>query len=505
MKHILMTAVVLAVAQALAQLPPPGAYVQSGLVAHWDGIDNQATGVHDSTATSSWKDVTHAYEMSLTDVRMLPNGYEFPYRKIDGVQWNGRGVVSGDVYRAFCNVPDQCRTLEMLVQFPTGPTSSSGWAKRTAANLRYALTGLGYIKDNNDNQWRIAAGPYWGGDNCAMDLTEQMTNTFSVLSWYDKSASKARYQIYSNGVDAVSESTDRGIGEYKCECFVFGAQRPDGSFGLDGSILSIRLYDRNLTELEMAYNAALDSARFLGGALPPGLIVGSSKWNIGSPVPAYGNTPDFVPGSDVSFSIETDGDRMVVDGGRRARYVSVTIIDGNTTETVTDTSFTRRLDSASPLIIWNFEDYQFLVEAESKDSVGGRVSVDGAEPSVSQSVWVDAGATVTVAASTTVSRCSFVKWEGNLDGVVNSSVSSIEMKIDTPRAVQAYFSTTVMPDESYPEGYFFITGGWRPAQELVPAPLAGNADGLETRYKIPTPSEPIPFSSTLPGILLLFR
>ena len=98
-----------------------------------------------------------------------------------------------------------------------------------------------------------------------------------------------------------------------------------------------------------------------------------------------------------------------------------------------------------------------------------------------------------------------MNWEGNLDGVVNSSVSSIEMKIDTPRAVQAYFSTTVMPDESYPEGYFFITGGWRPAQELVPAPLAGNADGLETRYKIPTPSEPIPFSSTLPGILLLFR
>ena len=31
-------------------------YVQSGLIAQWDGIDNQGTGTHDPTATT-WKDL----------------------------------------------------------------------------------------------------------------------------------------------------------------------------------------------------------------------------------------------------------------------------------------------------------------------------------------------------------------------------------------------------------------------------------------------------------------
>ena len=40
-------------------------YVQSGLIAQWDGIDNQGTGTHDPTATT-WKDLVGNLDMTLT-------------------------------------------------------------------------------------------------------------------------------------------------------------------------------------------------------------------------------------------------------------------------------------------------------------------------------------------------------------------------------------------------------------------------------------------------------
>ena len=39
-------------------------YVQSGLIAQWDGIDNQGTGTHDPTATT-WKDLKGSLDMAL--------------------------------------------------------------------------------------------------------------------------------------------------------------------------------------------------------------------------------------------------------------------------------------------------------------------------------------------------------------------------------------------------------------------------------------------------------
>ena len=40
-------------------------YVQSGLIAQWDGIDNAGTGTHDPNATV-WKDLVGNLDMTLT-------------------------------------------------------------------------------------------------------------------------------------------------------------------------------------------------------------------------------------------------------------------------------------------------------------------------------------------------------------------------------------------------------------------------------------------------------
>ena len=50
-------------------------YVQDGLIAQWDGINNVGTGVHDPAATV-WKDLAGSYDLSL-----LPGG-----------RWSGDGM-----------------------------------------------------------------------------------------------------------------------------------------------------------------------------------------------------------------------------------------------------------------------------------------------------------------------------------------------------------------------------------------------------------------------------
>ena len=49
-------------------------YVQRGLIAQWDGIDNAGTGVHDPNATV-WKDLKGNLDMTLTSKgRWMPRG-----------------------------------------------------------------------------------------------------------------------------------------------------------------------------------------------------------------------------------------------------------------------------------------------------------------------------------------------------------------------------------------------------------------------------------------------
>ena len=55
---------------------PASAYVQDGLVACWDGVENAGAGVHDANATV-WKDLVAGREFTLTDVTVNDNCMTF--------------------------------------------------------------------------------------------------------------------------------------------------------------------------------------------------------------------------------------------------------------------------------------------------------------------------------------------------------------------------------------------------------------------------------------------
>ena len=66
MKRLILAVVSLSVALNALALSTSN-YVQDGLVACWDGIENAGVGVHDPVATV-WKDVVGGREFTLTGV-----------------------------------------------------------------------------------------------------------------------------------------------------------------------------------------------------------------------------------------------------------------------------------------------------------------------------------------------------------------------------------------------------------------------------------------------------
>jgi hypothetical protein len=107
MKKLLIIAMA-AMASVAAFGYTSASYVQDGLIAQWDGIDNVGTGVHDPAATV-WKDLAGSYDLSL-----LPGG-----------RWSGDGMsLSVNGAAAICsNSLPAYLTIEVVYKMK----SPKGW------------------------------------------------------------------------------------------------------------------------------------------------------------------------------------------------------------------------------------------------------------------------------------------------------------------------------------------------------------------------------------------
>lgn len=66
MRSLLVAASVVCCVAPMAFAYDSSSYVQNGLIAQWDGIDNAGTGTHDPTATT-WKDLAGSNDLTLTN------------------------------------------------------------------------------------------------------------------------------------------------------------------------------------------------------------------------------------------------------------------------------------------------------------------------------------------------------------------------------------------------------------------------------------------------------
>ena len=218
-------------------------YIQDGLIAMWDGVENAGWGVHDPNATT-WKDLIG--NLDATTV----NSPTFGEDSTD---------TSGGYWRIPSNAREIVEVQSMSCEAVFQPTYSS---------------------NNPDNQGVIGFGEnrsvwlYFGIQPLASNasLNWQFRNSAAIRVWQNNG-------IFGRGKHSSTLVNDNNV----CNCFLDATERTitkDVTGGTAtseeiysigyiyryrnfyGKIHCIRVYSRALTESEIAHNYAIDRKRF---------------------------------------------------------------------------------------------------------------------------------------------------------------------------------------------------------------------------------------------------
>ena len=247
-------------------------YVQDGLVACWDGIENAGAGIHDSAATV-WEDIVGGYKFALT------------------------GVTVDDDRMTFAGTATSYGTLDNA-----GGTATFGAAKNGTMEIVYASsTGTGtQVLLQSTSGFGLAFGFYQGkiitstvtGSTFPFALD---TTTNSIAIRY--SSSKPVSPIYTNGWSLAATSGTDAWGSANASTTFIGVRASKANnTHFAGSIYCIRLYNRQLTDEEIAANYAVDQFRFNAAIRDSALAVSSAPSGLGSPSPSFGIVSGFSAG-----------------------------------------------------------------------------------------------------------------------------------------------------------------------------------------------------------------
>ena len=212
-------------------------YVQGGLIAQWDGIDNAGTGTHDPNATV-WKDLVGNLDMTLTAKgrwNMLGNA----------LYVSGMGAQGPRATPAY-------KTIEIVFKM-----KRDGGRIMFGSGLQSRLVGVDPASGSPKTIYFNGKGSSGGNDKCfkwSLDTEALCTATATYTG--DNVA-----DVYCDGAvrNDGNNANNWGVGDAKV---AVGGRLLNESYPWFGEIYAIRLYDTVLTAEEIAANAAIDRARF---------------------------------------------------------------------------------------------------------------------------------------------------------------------------------------------------------------------------------------------------
>ena len=217
-------------------------YVQDGLIAMWDGIENAGWGVHDPNSTV-WKDCVNGELMTKilgdggsvsfgnlsVDISL---GYLIPQNKIQIINVINTGQ---------CTVECVCKSTNF------GQTDSRQSIANFARSYNRKL--CIYTPRNIKENWTV----FWGQDNyLEIEKSRTKKGLFSI------SCQAGSIGLFYNSQHVGTLLETVGGAE---ECF-FGRSIEGIDTSTSMSWDSIRIYNRAITSDEIAANYAIDKARF---------------------------------------------------------------------------------------------------------------------------------------------------------------------------------------------------------------------------------------------------
>ena len=210
-----------------AILPPPTArdYIQDGLIAMWDGIENAGWGVHNPNATE-WKDLVGDNDITLVggvfgDTALICNG----------TQYGGHNdnVVNAVQIELVANTKQQKRRC---------------WIASTGQSLSSKYSGFVGWYDR---------GLCFGLYDTARSLTLGTAISYSFAVNSNRTFENNALVATESGKSDLTPKAARGI------CVVVGGQMNNP---LKCDIHCLRIYSRALTDEEIAHNYKIDKERF---------------------------------------------------------------------------------------------------------------------------------------------------------------------------------------------------------------------------------------------------
>ncbi|MBO7689136.1 MAG: hypothetical protein J6V72_22345 [Kiritimatiellae bacterium] len=237
--------VVVAALPALAYTS--ASYVQDGLVAQWDAIDNEGTGTHNPNATV-WKDLAGHNDLTIVEGR--------------GSEWR-RGIcfymctrTAGLAAAYGSEAATTYKTIEILFKKTSWGSRILFWG---GSQTRYVVFDN---KDTNPFHW-----VYFDGAKSTLYAKTKCYEPNAVVATYDDN--NAVTQIYSDGAPKATSTVGNGWnpGDNRVTLGWRSVDTPGPNYGWDGEVYSIRLYNRALTAEEVARNHAIDVKRFFTSAM----------------------------------------------------------------------------------------------------------------------------------------------------------------------------------------------------------------------------------------------
>ena len=233
-------------------------YVADGLVAWWDGIWNAGIGVHDATATV-WRDLAGGNDatwqgpaFSASTWHWLADGFDFSATDANKRYWKTGAASSA--------VRDAINSGAATLEFAAPRLANNGCIIHIANDT--LVDNLVAVFANDNLQFAIHRAWNNGRSNLAFARNSAgsaayVATAFSVAGKQFKNGS-----LKGNGATPDPSAADAASNAYIALGGFASSSLTSSGRNYQGSINCIRIYNRALTDAEVAANYAADKERF---------------------------------------------------------------------------------------------------------------------------------------------------------------------------------------------------------------------------------------------------
>ena len=232
-------------------------YVMDGLLAQWDGIDNAARNVHESSPTS-WVDLVSGRAMTVFGSptygeKSIHNGSDSYFQTEIAGAADAINANAFTVQVMLRPDPDVWQDYQGVFQFGPGSGNRSlilDTRPDAPGGAKFSFCGLQYREGGWNFRSAVTAPNWYFGTNVLVTVT---TDATGAHLWFDDAVQPV-FTTVGGGKEATSD------------LFTFGRYLGNQSYPM--TAYAIRVYNRTLSVAEIAANCILDRTRFLDGEPP---------------------------------------------------------------------------------------------------------------------------------------------------------------------------------------------------------------------------------------------